>query len=130
MTDLTEQWKKGELTDGEYYVRTIDGIVLIDCYADYWDFIQDEQVEKILCEVPSYEEWQTEKRFAKDCFTREQEKEKEYLFAVQKIAQLKDLLKEWLLFAEEENPKDFTVMSERMQDLEKQTKELIREKNK
>ena len=90
---LTEQWKKGELTDGEYYVRTIDGIVLIDCYADYWDFIQDEQVEKILCEVPSYEEWQTEKRFAKDCFTREQEKEKEYLFAIQKIAQLKELLK-------------------------------------
>lgn len=56
---LTEQWKRGELEDGDYYVEDYDGftgcaniksdksILDYDCYFD-----------KVLAPVPSYEEWQ------------------------------------------------------------------------
>ena len=96
MNDLTEQWKKGELPEGDYYIKRRNGYLPYDNIDSrgVWRNSIDEDIVEVLAEVPSYEEWQTEKRFAKDCFTREQEKEKEYLFAIQKIAQLKELLKE------------------------------------
>ena len=56
--------------------------------------------------VPSYEEWQ-----AKD-------KENQ---------QLKELLREWVQFEIEENPNDFTVISERMSGLANKTKQAIGE---
>lgn len=42
---------------------------------------------------------------------------KHYLKLVEENQQLKELLKECKEFFEEENPKDFTVISERMDDL-------------
>ena len=57
--------------------------------------------------VPSYEEWQ-----AKD----------------KENAKLKELLKEWAQFETEENPNDFTVISERMSGLANKTKKAIGEK--
>ena len=42
---------------------------------------------------------------------------KHYLKVIDENAKLKELLKECREFFEEENPKDFTVISERMDDL-------------
>ena len=42
---------------------------------------------------------------------------KHYLAVIEENQQLKELLKECREFFEEENPKDFTVMSERMDEL-------------
>ena len=41
--------------------------------------------------------------------------------------QLKELLKEWVQFETEENPNDFTVISERMSGLANKTKQAIGE---
>jgi hypothetical protein len=64
MTDLTEQWKKGELPEGHYYIKTrsetnIDE--LVQWYKDHG--IPSEKsfayfnVQQVLAPVPSYEEW-------------------------------------------------------------------------
>lgn len=62
MTDLTSQWKKGELPEGHYYVK--DGENMIAEYLDGY-FYNDGNpmtsfsggVDKVLAPVPSYEEW-------------------------------------------------------------------------
>ena len=55
MSDLTEQWKKGELPDGMYYMENTSGIIgmvghckVFPCY----------NVKQILARVPSYEKWE------------------------------------------------------------------------
>ena len=55
---LTEQWRKGELPEGFYYVD--DGAeVTIDYYlCDYWERHFDSDVHQVLAPVPSYEECQ------------------------------------------------------------------------
>lgn len=63
--DLTEQWKKGELEDGYYYVKLKgdrDYMLLRDdnhWYEFGWDcWFFDDDIVEILAEIPSYEEWQ------------------------------------------------------------------------
>jgi hypothetical protein len=64
MTDLTEQWKKGELLEGYYYIKT-DGKTNIDEYVQWYKDhgIPSEKsfayfnVQQVLAPVPSYEEW-------------------------------------------------------------------------
>lgn len=68
MTNLTEQWKKGELPLGHYYVvcsknDTVEilqnRVQIVSCnkvgitydFPDYWE------VKQVLAEVPSYELW-------------------------------------------------------------------------
>jgi hypothetical protein len=68
MTNLTEQWKKGELKTGWYYVKNEFGNIFISDYSENYDYIEDKVVKdfftevsditEIICEVPSYEEWQ------------------------------------------------------------------------
>lgn len=59
MTDLTEQWKKGELNRDEvYYYET--PFYTVDTASGYWlcnhlDTKKDKV--KVLDQVPSYEEW-------------------------------------------------------------------------
>ena len=57
MTNLTEQWKKGQLPEGFYFVD--DGAeVTIDYYlCDYWERNFDSYVQQVLAPVPSYEEY-------------------------------------------------------------------------
>lgn len=45
---------------------------------------------------------------------------------VEENTKLKELLKEWVQFEIEENPIDFTVMSERMSGLANKTKEVLK----
>lgn len=68
---LTEQWKKGELKEGWYYIRNKAHSIKFNQMAffmvfgevSYWTNCKDEDVEEVLAPVPSYEEW----RHAKYC---------------------------------------------------------------
>ena len=52
---------------------------------------------------------------------------KQLEISVKECQQLKELLKEWAQFEIEENPNDFTVISERMSELANKTKQAIGE---
>ena len=62
MTDLTEQWKKGKLPSGWYWVDyySVDGAVMLEYIPQYNGFGYDEKnlVQAVLAEVPDYIEWQ------------------------------------------------------------------------
>lgn len=83
MTNLTEQWKKGELPCGWYYIKIAD-IVFIDFFeGKVWKNKKDEYIDEVLAEVLSYEEYIN----CKDCLKLVWE-------AAQKEVKLKELLKE------------------------------------
>ncbi len=69
MTDLTEQWKKGQLKGFRwYYVKfktgEIDSCFLTEWSDElgtggqYFEGIEEENILEVLAPVPSYEEWQ------------------------------------------------------------------------
>ena len=63
---LTEQWKKGELPYGRYYVELAyngNSIIMAEYWWDKTLTLDDhqysrEEVKRILAPVPSYEQWQ------------------------------------------------------------------------
>lgn len=91
---LTEQWKKGELEQGWYYIECIDlpkrwidiDYYRNDCYEDegfckgFFDHNDWRGIDKVLAPVPSYEEWKS----AYECQLMESEL----------VLTLKELLKE------------------------------------
>jgi hypothetical protein len=64
MTDLTEQWKKGELPDDEYYCRTTHNSSVCKHYLSN---IDNENMIEILAQVPSYEELQNMNKAVNEC---------------------------------------------------------------
>ncbi len=68
MTDLTEQWKKGELKAGYYYVKNEFGNIFPTDYSEEYDIINDSgvlgfwnevsEITEVIDKVPTYEEWQ------------------------------------------------------------------------
>lgn len=63
MTNLTEQWKKGELPSGMYYIEFKDGDIAKDVYAfGSWGNINEHFLKQVLAEVPSYEQWQKHRK--------------------------------------------------------------------
>lgn len=61
MTNLTEQWKNGELESGWYYVNFYSvGAVMQEYLPEHNGFGYDEKnlIQEVLAPVPSYEEWQ------------------------------------------------------------------------
>ena len=84
MTDLTEQWKSGELEQGWYYINSGDIDYKYSKYnsADFF-VTPHEDIKKVLAPVPSYGEWQA----SYNCML-----ENEVLRL--KNTQLKELLKE------------------------------------
>ena len=79
MTDLTEQWKNGELPEGDYFITDGDKI-----YPDYFDnaegFLKtyNYRVQKVLAPVPSY-----------DRFCRLNHLENDFIKAHERINELK-----------------------------------------
>ena len=69
MTDLTEQWKKGELKEGDYYIKRRNGYLLYDNIdtQGVWRNSIDEDIEEVLAPVPSFEEWQKMKEQRDAC---------------------------------------------------------------
>ena len=82
---LTEKWDKGELPEGDYYIKRRNGDFLYDNIdtSGVWRNSIDEDILEVLAPVPSYEEWQA----SYNCML-----ENEVLRL--KNAQLKELLKE------------------------------------
>jgi len=104
MTDLTEQWKKGELPEGWYYVKGNRAEGIYAYTAEYLNnMYRPRNGEIIIEQVPSYEKWQLmqddNKRLKHDVGNlgykiKNQRKEIERQIA--QNAQLKELLKECL----------------------------------
>ena len=92
MNDLTEQWKKGELPEGHYYVK--DGGNMIAEYIDGY-FYNDGNpmtsfsggVDEVLAPVPSYDELQNMNEAVNQAMSAN-------IKLVEENAQLKELLKE------------------------------------
>lgn len=66
MTDLTEQWKKGELLGGWYYVKKVNEQQdIAECYkvtdttinVSHTEFEFSEDIEQVLAKVPTYSEY-------------------------------------------------------------------------
>ena len=59
ISDLTEQWKKGELESGWYYVKGADGLIgMMSDYALYRVNLEHPDNEiTLLAKMPSYEEY-------------------------------------------------------------------------
>ena len=103
MSDLTEKWKKGELEDREYYIKSNKGDTYIDICADgNFMFTNYRSIEEVLAPVPSYAEWKSvcddcnsmqETIFSQDSIYRENEN---LLEEIEKIDEENTKLKELL----------------------------------
>ena len=129
MTDLTEKWKAGELEEGWYYIKYEEENEISIAFACEWierfasvGFEFDHDVEEVIAAVPSYEELQSleSDRLAKN------EGEEIVSELKQENARLKGLLREFKEFIKEENPKDYTIMSERMDELLTKIEEVLK----
>ena len=95
---LTEQWKKGELESGWYYIECIDlpkrwidiDYYRNDCYEDegfckgFFDHNDWRGINKVLAPVPSYDEWKSTGKFAMEAMkvAEENQQLKELLHSI------------------------------------------------
>ncbi len=87
---LTEQWKKGELESGWYYVKGADGLIgMMSDYALYRVNLEypDNEIT-LLAKMPTYEEWKN----VTTCFDYEH---KAYLSMVEENQQLRKWCEEF-----------------------------------
>lgn len=117
MTDLTEQWKKGELPNGIYYVELLGGNTMIaymykmrSCkkivyrVKTFKGYVTKNQMKAVLSELPTYEEWKAQQNYEehqKKCISIYENKEKQhtddaiaYNELLNENTKLKELLKE------------------------------------
>jgi len=59
MTNLTEQWNKGKLPEGDYYIKRRNGDTPYDNIDSHgvWRNSIDEDIIEVLGRVPSFELW-------------------------------------------------------------------------
>ena len=122
MTDLTEQWKNGKIEALEELINQIatvdDSRSLSDEYLKEKGLMTRDECG-VAGEYP-YGIVMVVSDYVLPYLKKLQELKKEN-------QQLKELLKEWAQFEIEENPNDFTVISERMSELANKTKQAIGE---
>lgn len=94
MNDLTEQWKKGELTEGWYWVKNVTWSECINMLYNWSDTFLDgdvpvdnDKIIEVLAPVPSYDELQNMNKAVNECMSAN-------IKLVEQNAQLKELLKE------------------------------------
>lgn len=101
--NLTEQWKKGELPEGVYWVEySVDGINGVEMmkYIPELNGFSFKIIKQVLAPVPSYEEYEQLEnwnRFTADYHALREAKEiaeYEKFELVEQMKQLKELLKE------------------------------------
>ena len=66
MTDLTEQWKKGELSEGEKYIQLRDNRIFT-AYFNGKEFreVYNSDIKEILAEVPTFDELRANQKWIK-----------------------------------------------------------------
>lgn len=106
---LTDDWKARKLKAGPYYVRLSNGRVDVAKLSKFNRFYAISYTFEVV-EVLAPCDYEELKRVR----------------ANNEIAHLRQLLKECQVFFEEENPKDFTVISERMEDLLTKINEVLK----
>lgn len=90
MSNLTEQWEKGELPLGMYYVKTPFGVEIHSDYSLYrYKLTRDVDSIEVLAPVPSYEEWKQLHKFLEEFNA---------LDVAEDNKKLKELLKQWMYF--------------------------------
>lgn len=101
MNDLTEQWKKGELPEGKYWVKYkhwTDTVEMLDysvgLFLDIDVPIDDDRIEQVLAPVPSYDEWKNFIDANTSLFDAVKMLNKDNFRLEKQNAQLKELLKE------------------------------------
>ena len=95
MTDLTEQWKKGELPSGWYYTKLWKGCNVIDKFiGNQFLRYDDSDIVEVIAPVPSYEEWQRILQYAGKYEYEYTSCVMDYENLKQENQQLKKLLKE------------------------------------
>ena len=130
---LTEQWKKGELPNGWYWVKGIKSEGIYAYTAEYLNnMYRPRNGEIIIEQVPSYEEWQASEKYNKHLeekikiYERKDKQATETSIAYNELAKENEELKEIL-----ERHKKATAKAQiRSCDLEiinTQLKELLRE---
>ena len=99
MTDLTEQWKKGRLPSGYYYIIPVGSYN--HCYIDYYNAETDDwevnycnKIQTVIDQVPSYNSFNAFKDDFKYIKKLKKDSEKDNELYRAKIKQLKELLKE------------------------------------
>lgn len=112
---LTDDWKAGKLKQGWYWIKNkVRGIVPDQVIGNDWLLSGRCNVEEVLTSC-DYDELQRLKK-GWELYSHETVITK----------QLRQLLRECKTFFEEENPKDFTVLSERMEDLLTKINEVLK----
>lgn len=95
MTNLTEQWKKGELPSGWYWVEGSRAEGIYAYTAEYLNnMYRPRNSERIVEQVPSYEEWLNLKEFADYSVNNRAELTRQINFWMDENTKLKELLKE------------------------------------
>ena len=112
MTDLKEQWEKGELPNGYYWIRLSWGGMIIMAYYTGFDglfelddhYYDSDEISEVLAPVPSYDDWQASENYIdylKQCISVYERKDKQatetsiaYNELLEEITKLKELLRE------------------------------------
>lgn len=117
MTNLTEKWGKGELPDGDYYIKRRNGSTLYDNIDSrgVWRNSIDEDIIEVLAEVPSFEQWQEYKEANDSMFDTIKMLNKDNYKLEAENTKLKDLLKECKLAIFDYPPYDLASDKIRLQ---------------
>ena len=95
MTDLTEQWKKGELPAGWYWVEGSRAEGIYAYTAEYLNnMYRPRNGERIIEQVPSYDEWQEYKNANDSMFDTIKMLNKDNYKLEEENTKLKELLKQ------------------------------------
>lgn len=119
---LTEQWKKGELPFGCYYIKDINDEIFADHYTNngfrngFEDFFDDE-IKEVLAHVPSYEEWQELKEFADYSLHNRDELTRQINFWMDKHTQVEKENTQLRKWCEEFNALDVAKENQRLKEM-------------
>lgn len=103
MTNLTEQYQKGELPVGAYYVKYYNDSISpsIDIYRRNYSLKKESelrftinQIEEVLADVPSYEQWIMTKNLSERAHLEMYKARGEKVRLEKENTKLKELLKE------------------------------------
>ena len=121
MTDLTEQWKKGELPSGWYYTKLWKGCNIIDKFiGNQFLRYDDSDIVEVIAPVPSYEEWQRVLHYAGKYECEYTSCVMDYENLKEENQQLKELLKEC-----KANFMYRKQLLEKLEELENPTKDIV-----
>ena len=143
---LTEQWKKGELPNGYYWIRLSWGGMVIMAYHTAFDglfelddhYYDSDEISEVLAPVPSYEEWQASEKYNKHLeeviktYERKEKQHTDDAIAYNELAKENEELKEILERHKKATAKaqirscDFEIINAQLKELLKECKEVIK----